>query len=188
MSLNLSSVLEHSARLVPDRVAITCGTQQITYAELNTRATRVAAGLASIGISPGDRVVLSCPNVPWFPIAYFGILKAGAIVVPINVLLKPREIAYHLRGQRSARDAGVRRDAGASDGRNGARGMRRGTMRPVGRDAARSRSAAFDPSDVGSRADGARRRAPSFPLPARSWTRPSSCTPPARPASPRARS
>jgi long-chain acyl-CoA synthetase len=97
MSLNLSSVLEHSARLVPDRVAITCGTQQITYAELNTRATRVAAGLASIGISRGDRVVLSCPNLPWFPIAYFGILKAGAIVVPINVLLKPREIAYHLR-------------------------------------------------------------------------------------------
>jgi long-chain acyl-CoA synthetase len=57
----------------------------------------VAAGLASIGIPPGDRVLLACPNVPWFPIAYFGILKAGAIVVPINVLLKPREIAYHLR-------------------------------------------------------------------------------------------
>jgi long-chain acyl-CoA synthetase len=97
MSLNLSSVLEHSARLVPHRIAITCGTQQITYAELDARATRVAEGLASIGISPGDRVLLSCPNVAWFPIAYFGILKAGAIVVPINVLLKPREIAYHLR-------------------------------------------------------------------------------------------
>src|SRR5438874_1059401 len=97
MSLNLSSVLEHSARLVPDRVAISCGAHQITYAELDARATRVAAGLASIGISPGDRVLLSCPNVPWFPIAYFGILKAGAVVVPINVLLKAREIAYHLR-------------------------------------------------------------------------------------------
>ena len=95
--LNLSSVLEHSARLVPDRIAITCGGRHITYAELNARATRVAAGLASIGIVPGDRVLLSCPNVPWFPIAYFGILKAGTIVVPINVLLKPREIAYHLR-------------------------------------------------------------------------------------------
>src|SRR5919198_73125 len=92
--LNLSSVLEHSARLVPDRIAITCGGRHITYAELNARATRVAAGLASIGIVPGDRVLLSCPNVPWFPIAYFGILKAGTIVVPINVLLKPREIAY----------------------------------------------------------------------------------------------
>jgi len=42
-------------------------------------------------------VALSCPNLPYFPIAYFGILKAGAVVVPLNVLLKPREIAYHLR-------------------------------------------------------------------------------------------
>jgi long-chain acyl-CoA synthetase len=42
-------------------------------------------------------VALSCPNVPWFPNAYFGILKAGAAVVPVNVLLKPREIAYHLK-------------------------------------------------------------------------------------------
>jgi long-chain acyl-CoA synthetase len=97
MTLNLSSVLEHPARLVPERVAITCSGRDLTYADLNRRATRVAAGLASIGIVPGDRVLLSCPNVPWFPIAYFGILKAGAIVVPINVLLKPREIAYHLR-------------------------------------------------------------------------------------------
>ena len=91
MTLNLSSLLDHSARLIPDRIAISCGAQQITYAELEARATRVAAGLASIGISPGDRVLLSCPNVSWFPIAYFGILKAGAIIVPINVLLKPRE-------------------------------------------------------------------------------------------------
>ena len=50
-----------------------------------------------MGISPGDHVALSCPNVPWFPIAYFGILKAAAAVVPLNVLLKPREIAYHLK-------------------------------------------------------------------------------------------
>lgn len=95
--LNLAAVLEHSARLVPERVAITCGGHHLTYAEVNARATKVAAGLLSIGVRPGDRIVLSCPNVPWFPIAYFGILKAAAIVVPINVLLKPREIAYHLR-------------------------------------------------------------------------------------------
>ena len=51
----------------------------------------------SLGVAPGDHVALSCPNVTWFPIAYFGILKAGAAVVPLNVLLKPREIAYHLK-------------------------------------------------------------------------------------------
>jgi long-chain acyl-CoA synthetase len=96
-TLNLSSVLEHSARLTPGRVAVTFGAQQMTYAELDARATRVAAGLHAIGIRSGDHVALSCPNLPFFPIAYFGILKAGAAVVPINVLLKPREIAYHLK-------------------------------------------------------------------------------------------
>jgi len=96
-TLNLSSVLEHSARLTPERIAITFGAQQMTYAELNATATRLAAGLHATGIRAGDHVALSCPNVPFFPIAYFGILKAGAAVVPINVLLKPREIAYHLK-------------------------------------------------------------------------------------------
>jgi long-chain acyl-CoA synthetase len=95
--LNLSAVLEHPARLTPERVAIAHGGQQITYRELNAKAGQVAAGLHALGIRAGDHVALSCPNVPWFPIAYFGILKAGAAVVPINVLLKPREIAYHLK-------------------------------------------------------------------------------------------
>jgi len=96
-SLNLSSVLEHPARLTPDRVAVTFESQQLTYAQLNAAADRVAAGLQAMGIRAGDHVALSCPNIPWFPIAYFGILKAGAVVVPLNVLLKAREIAYHLK-------------------------------------------------------------------------------------------
>jgi long-chain acyl-CoA synthetase len=95
--LNLSSVLEHAARLTPDRPAITCRSQHMTYGDLNAAATRVAAGLHALGIRAGEHVALSCPNVPWFPIAYFGILKAGAVAVPLNVLLKPREIAYHLK-------------------------------------------------------------------------------------------
>jgi len=96
-SLNLASVLEHPARVTPQRVAITFNAQQLTYGQLNATADRVAAGLHALGIRAGDHVALSCPNVPWFPIAYFGILKAGAVVVPLNVLLKPREIAYHLK-------------------------------------------------------------------------------------------
>ena len=96
-SLNLASVLEHQARLTPDRVAVTFGDAHFTYAQVDARAAQIAGGLAALGIAPGDHVALSCPNLPWFPMAYFGILKAGAAVVPLNVLLKPREIAYHLR-------------------------------------------------------------------------------------------
>src|SRR5918993_6074217 len=95
--LNLASVLEHPARLTPEWVAVSFGSQQMTYAQLDARASQVAAGLHALGIHAGDHVALSCPNVPWFPIAYFGILKAGGVVVPLNVLLKPREIAYHLK-------------------------------------------------------------------------------------------
>jgi long-chain acyl-CoA synthetase len=96
-ALNLSSVLEHYAALTPDRVAVTCDGRHTTYGQLNAAAAQVAAGLSALGVAPGDHVALSCPNVTWFPIAYFGILKAGAAVVPLNVLLKPKEIAYHLK-------------------------------------------------------------------------------------------
>jgi long-chain acyl-CoA synthetase len=96
-TLNLASVLEHTARLTPERQAITFNQSHLTYGQLDSQAARVAAGLAALGIAPGDRVALSCTNLPFFPLAYFGILKAGAVVVPLNVLLKPREIAYHLR-------------------------------------------------------------------------------------------
>jgi acyl-CoA synthetase (AMP-forming)/AMP-acid ligase II len=94
--LNLAMVLETSARTVPDRTAIVLGAQRLSYAELDAAARRVANLLRSRGIGPGDKVALSCPNLPWFPIVYYGILKAGAVVVPLNVLLKSREIAYHL--------------------------------------------------------------------------------------------
>jgi long-chain acyl-CoA synthetase len=95
-ALNLAAILDYASRMIPDRVAVTCGDRSTTFAELDAAAGRVAAALASIGIAPGDHVALSCPNITWFPIAYYGILKAGGVVVPLNVLLKPREIAYHL--------------------------------------------------------------------------------------------
>jgi long-chain acyl-CoA synthetase len=96
-ALNLSSVLEHQATVAPERVAISCAGHTLTYEQLNAASSQVAGGLAATGVGVGDHVALSCPNVPWFPIAYYGILKAGAVVVPLNVLLKPREIAYHLK-------------------------------------------------------------------------------------------
>src|SRR5688572_8775654 len=93
---NLSSLLEGSAETYPDRTAVVLRETRLTYAQVNAAASQVAHLLVSRGIEPGDKVALSCPNLPYFPIIYYGILKAGAVVVPLNVLLKGREIAYHL--------------------------------------------------------------------------------------------
>ena len=94
--LNLATLLETSARQVPDRVAVIFNDTKLTYAQVNGAANQIAGGLVAAGIKKGDKVALSCPNLPFFPLAYYGILKAGATVVPLNVLLKAREIAYHL--------------------------------------------------------------------------------------------
>lgn len=94
--LNLSFLLEDSARNYPDRDALVLGPTRLTYAQVNGAANQVANLLVERGIQPGDKVALSCPNLPYFPIVYYGILKAGGVVVPLNVLLKDREIAFHL--------------------------------------------------------------------------------------------
>jgi long-chain acyl-CoA synthetase len=96
MSYNLSSLLENSAEKYPTREAVVLGEARLTYAQVNGAANQVANLLVERGIAPGDKVALSCPNLPYFSIVYFAILKAGAVVVPLNVLLKGREIAYHL--------------------------------------------------------------------------------------------
>lgn len=94
--LNLSVILEDSARRFPDKEAFVFNDSHFTYRQINSAASQVAHGLRAAGIHPGDKVALSCLNVPYFPIVYFGILKAGAVVVPLSVLLKRNEIAYHL--------------------------------------------------------------------------------------------
>ena len=94
--LNLAILLEDSARNVPERCAVIGGETRLTYAEVDAQANQVANSLKNIGIKAGDKVALSCPNVPFFPVIYYGILKTGAVVVPLNILLKAGEIAYHL--------------------------------------------------------------------------------------------
>ena len=94
--LNLASVIEHHAQLTPEKEAVIFSDQRITYGTLDSLANRVAHALQEMGIEKGDKVALSCPNLPYFPIVYYGILKAGAVIVPLNILFKPREIAYHL--------------------------------------------------------------------------------------------
>jgi long-chain acyl-CoA synthetase len=94
--LNLSVLLEDTAHRHPDRDAVVLGEARLDYDTLNVKANAVANLLVSRGIKPGDKVALSCPNLPQFPAVYFAILKTGAVVVPLNVLLKGREVAYHL--------------------------------------------------------------------------------------------
>jgi long-chain acyl-CoA synthetase len=95
---NLAQLLDDSAERFPEREAIlfpATGTR-LSYAQVQGAANQVANLLVSRGIQPGDKVALSCPNLPYFSLVYWGILKAGATVVPLNVLLKGREVAYHL--------------------------------------------------------------------------------------------
>ncbi|MEV0619150.1 long-chain fatty acid--CoA ligase [Nonomuraea sp. NPDC050404] len=94
--LNLSIVLEDSARNTPDQTAIVFNDMRLPYSMIDTVANQVANLLVTRGIGKGDKVALACPNLPYFPFVYYGILKAGATVVPLNVLLQSREIAYHL--------------------------------------------------------------------------------------------
>src|SRR5918998_1744530 len=94
--LNLSMIIEDHAKKRPQREAVVFGTTRLTYGQVNVMACQVANGLVARGIEPGDKVAITCPNLPFFPIVYYGVLKTGAVVVPLNVLLKGREIAYHL--------------------------------------------------------------------------------------------
>jgi long-chain acyl-CoA synthetase len=96
-TLNLASMASHHARLAPLKEAIIWGEIRMTYGQLDALSNQVAHGLADLGIGRGDKVALSCPNLPFFPVVYYGIMKAGAVVVPLNVLFKPREVAYHLK-------------------------------------------------------------------------------------------
>ena len=96
MTYNLATLLEDSASTYPDRTAVVLGESRLTYEQVNSFSNMVANLLVSRGIQPGDKVALSCPNLPYFTVVYFGILKAGGTVVPLNVLLKGREVAYHL--------------------------------------------------------------------------------------------
>ena len=94
--LNLASVLDYSANESPEKTAVVFGENRFSYGQLNAMANQIANGLKQAGITKGDKVALSCPNLPYFPMVYYAILKAGGVVVPINVLLKGREIGYHL--------------------------------------------------------------------------------------------
>ncbi len=96
MPANLASLLEATAAEHGDRPALKLDDITVSYAALDEGSARAAALLKQKGLEPGDRVGIMLPNVPYFPIAYYGVLRAGGVVVPMNVLLKGREVAFYL--------------------------------------------------------------------------------------------
>lgn len=95
--LNLATNLERSAQINPNKVAFIFGDESITYKQFHTQVNQLANSLKARGIVKGDRIALSCPNLPFFPVVYYAVLKLGAVIVPLNILLKAPEIEYHLR-------------------------------------------------------------------------------------------
>jgi len=93
---NLAHMLTDTSAAHPERTGIKLDDLQIPYAVLEQGSRKAAGMLAARGIEPGDRIGLMLPNVPYFPFLFYGALRAGAIVVPMNPLLKEREVAFHL--------------------------------------------------------------------------------------------
>src|SRR5215217_5464771 len=93
---NFATQLSEAVADAADRPAVKLDDLVLTYGALDQGVARAAGLLKSKGTEPGDRVGMQLPNVPYFPIIYYGALRIGAVVVPMNPLLKEREVAYHL--------------------------------------------------------------------------------------------
>ncbi|MGY1829275.1 long-chain fatty acid--CoA ligase [Geodermatophilus sp. SYSU D01180] len=96
MTFNLATILRESASAQPDKPLLRLGPLTLTYGQVDQLSAQVAAGLRDAGLRRGDSVALQLPNVPQFVLAYFGVLRAGMTVVPLNPLLKAPEVSYHL--------------------------------------------------------------------------------------------
>jgi long-chain acyl-CoA synthetase len=95
--MNLAENLSRSAAAGPDTPAVKLDDAVLSYAALDAASARVAGLLAARGVGAGDRVGIMLPNVPYFPAVYYGILRRGAVAVPMNILLKGRETAFYLK-------------------------------------------------------------------------------------------
>ncbi len=94
---NLAHNLANTAQQHGDRPAVRLDDAVLSYSELLAEAQRVSRLLSARGVEPGERVALVLPNVPAFPILFYGAVAAGAVVVPMNPMLTAREIEYYLK-------------------------------------------------------------------------------------------
>jgi long-chain acyl-CoA synthetase len=102
LSFNLATILTETAAATPDAPVCVLGGTTTTYRELDEESGRFAAGLRAAGLAPGQVVAVQLPNVPQFLTAYFGALKAGLVVLPLNPLLMAPEVEYHLADSSAA--------------------------------------------------------------------------------------
>jgi long-chain acyl-CoA synthetase len=93
---NLAKNLTDTTRAHAGRVAVRVDNAAMTYRAVDEASARVAGLLHDRGVKPGDRVGIMMPNVAEVPVVYYGVLRAGGVVVPMNPLLKEREVAYYL--------------------------------------------------------------------------------------------
>ncbi|NUP51401.1 MAG: long-chain fatty acid--CoA ligase [Catenulispora sp.] len=96
-TLSLASILAEPAWRRPDKTALVEGGRRLTFAELWHQVLKQASALIGLGVRPGDPVALMCPNTTEFPRAYYAILAAGGVVVPVHLLLTADEVATVLR-------------------------------------------------------------------------------------------
>jgi long-chain acyl-CoA synthetase len=94
--VNLAELLTKSAQDHGDHVAVKLDDVELSYAMLDGASKHIAGLLRAEGVEPGDRVGIMLPNVPYFPVIYYGVLRLGAVVVPMNPLLKGREVQFYL--------------------------------------------------------------------------------------------
>ena len=92
----LQGLLKKTAEKYPNKPAIVYGAREMSYAELDLFSNQFANALTNLGVAKDDRVALFLPNIPQFLIAYFGVLKAGAVVTAISPLYREREVEYQL--------------------------------------------------------------------------------------------
>jgi long-chain acyl-CoA synthetase len=112
--LNIAMGLEHSARKAPNKTYLRAGEEKLTYAQVEVEARRFASVLVGLGVSQGDKVALLVPNTPDFVICYFGVLKAGATAVPLDVTAPGDEVAYFLSNSEASVLVAVKENAEAA--------------------------------------------------------------------------
>jgi len=94
--LPVQAILENTARRVPDRIGMIFSGLELTFGEMLELSKRFSAALIQLGVKKGDRVAIHLPNSPQFAIAYYGLLRAGAVFTPLSPLLSPREAQHQL--------------------------------------------------------------------------------------------